>query len=60
MHEHSPLYNLVNGGIGAIASMLGVLSTFQEQLEYGVRMTGGIIGIFIGLITLYNFIRKRK
>jgi hypothetical protein len=60
MHEHSHLYNLVNGAVGTVASLLGVISTCQEQFEYGVRITGGLIGILIGLITLYNFIRKRK
>lgn len=60
MHEHSHFYNLVNGLVGVIASLLGVISTFQEQLEYGIRITGGIIGILIGLVTLYNFVKKRK
>ena len=60
MNEHSHLYNLVNGAIGTIASFLGVISTFQEQFEYGVRITGGVIGILVGLITLYNFARKRR
>jgi hypothetical protein len=60
MHEHSHLYNLVNGAIGAIASLLGVISTFQEQFEFSVRITGGLIGIAIGLVTLYNFAKKRK
>lgn len=60
MNEHSHLYNLVNGAIGAFGSFLGVLSTCQEQLEFSVRITGGLIGILVGLITLYNFIRKKK
>jgi len=60
MNEHSHLYNLINGAVGTVASLLGVISTFQEQLEYGVRITGGLIGIAIGLVTLYNFARKRK
>ena len=60
MHEHSHHYNLVNGAIGTVGSLLGVISTFQEQLEFSVRITGGLIGIAIGLVTLYNFARKRK
>jgi hypothetical protein len=60
MNEHSPLYNLINGAIGTVASFLGVISTFQEQFEYGVRITGGVIGILVGLITLFNFARKRR
>lgn len=60
MNEHSHLYNLVNGAIGTVASLLGVISTFQEQFEYGVRITGGVIGILVGLITLFNFARKKR
>jgi hypothetical protein len=60
MNGHSHLYNLVNGAVGTVASLLGVISTFQEQFEYGVRITGGIIGILVGLITLFNFARKRR
>jgi len=60
MNEHSNLYNLINGAVGAVGSFLGVLSTCQEQLEFSVRITGGLIGILVGLITLYNFVRKRK
>ncbi len=47
MNEHSHLYNLVNGAIGAVGSFLGVLSTCQEQLEFSVRITGGLIGILV-------------
>jgi len=60
MNEHSHLYNLINGAVGTVASLLGVISTCQEQLEFSVRITGGLIGILVGLITLYNFIRKKK
>jgi hypothetical protein len=60
MPEHSHLYSLVNGAIGTIGSLLGVISTFQEQFEFSVRITGGLIGIAIGLVTLYNFAKKRK
>ena len=60
MQEHSPIYTLLNGLVGASASFLGVISTFQEQFEYGIRIAGGLIGILIGLITLWNFFRKKK
>jgi hypothetical protein len=60
MNEHSSLHNLINGAVGTIASLLGVISTFQEQLEYGVRITGGLIGIAVGLITFYNAKKKKQ
>ena len=46
-----------NGTVGTISSFLGVISTFQEQFEYWVRITGGVLGVIIGLITLYRLIR---
>jgi len=60
MQEHSLTHTLVNGALGMLASFLAVLSSFQEQLEYGVRMTGALIGCLVGIITLYNLIKKKK
>jgi len=60
MNEHSLAHTLVNGALGMVASFLAVLSSFQEQLEYGVRMTGALIGCLIGVITLYNLLKKKK
>lgn len=52
-------YTIANGVVGFAASLLGVLSTFQEQLEWWMRMTGGSLGILVALITLYNLIKKK-
>jgi hypothetical protein len=59
-HDHETLaHTLTNGIIGAAASFLGVLTTFQEQLDWALRITGASIGILIGLITLYNLLKKK-
>ena len=60
MPEHGIIYTISNGALGVAASFLGVLTSFQEQLEYGVRMTGAMIGCMIGIITLYNLLKKKK
>ena len=52
-------HTLINGITGVAASCLGVLSTFQEQFEWWLRITGGMIGVAIGAITLCNLICKR-
>lgn len=52
-------HTLTNGIIGAVASFLSVLTTFQEQLDWALRITGAGIGILIGLITLYNLLKKK-
>lgn len=52
-------HTLINGITGVCASTLGVLSTFQEQLEWWLRITGGFLGVVIGMITLLNLICKQ-
>jgi len=52
-------HTLANGIIGFAASCLGVLSTFQEQLEWWMRMTGGMLGIVVAIITLWNLLKPK-
>jgi len=42
------------------ASILGVLSTFQEQLEWWIRISGGLMGVMIAGITLWNLLKPKK
>ena len=60
MHEHSLTHTLCNGLLGMAASSFAVITSFQEQIEYSVRMTGALIGCVIGAITLYNLLNKKK
>lgn len=48
------------GLFGVIGSTFGVLSTFQEQLDWGVRITGGCLGLAVGIISLYRLIKLPK
>ena len=57
MHD-SHLHNLTNGLIGMAASGVAVLTTFQQELEWWIRITGGMLGILIAVITLLNFLCK--
>ena len=57
MNHHC--YSIANGLVGVFASALGFISTFQQQLEWWVRMTGGVLGIIIAAITLYNLLKPK-
>jgi hypothetical protein len=43
---------------GIIATSLGLITSFQEDLEYHLRITSLIIGIAVGLFSLYRIIKK--
>lgn len=51
---------IVNGMIGMLASTGTVLTTFQTQFEWGIRVTAGIGGIVVTVLTSYNLIKKLK
>jgi hypothetical protein len=46
--------------IGMLASTGTVLTTFQTQFEWGIRVTAGIGGIVVTVLTSYNLIKKLK
>jgi len=60
IHEHSIAYNLINGTIGVVASALGVLTSFQEQLDYVLKTISTSLLICVSLVTLYNLLKKKK
>ena len=47
-----------NALTGSIAPALGVILSFQEQLDAHLRTASLAVGLVIGLISLYNVIRK--
>ena len=50
--------DILHGVAGTVAPALGVITSFQEQLEWGLRMTSLTIGIVVGLLSLFRLIRK--
>ncbi len=50
--------DLLHGIAGTVAPALGVITSFQEQLEWGLRMTSLTIGIVVGLLSLFKLLKK--
>ena len=50
--------DLLHGIAGTVAPALGVITSFQEQLEWGLRMTSLTIGVIVGLISLFRLLKK--
>jgi hypothetical protein len=50
--------DFLHGVAGTVAPALGVVTSFQEQLEWGLRMTSLTIGIVVGLLSLFRLLRK--
>jgi hypothetical protein len=47
-----------NSVTGSFAPTLGVVVSFQEQLDAHLRTASLALGLVVGLLSLYNLIRK--
>jgi hypothetical protein len=56
----TPFDRNVDSIAGVVAPMLGVITSLQENVEYGLRILSLFIGIAIGTISLYRLLRKPK
>ena len=43
---------------GTFAPILGVITSLQEQLEYGLRISGLVVGLIVGLLSLWQILKK--
>lgn len=52
------LSRFFDGPIASIAPILGVVTSFQEELEYGIRLSSLAVGLIVGLIHLWRLVFK--
>ena len=49
---------VIDSLVGMAAPMLGLITSMQEQFEYWLRVGSLIVGISVGLVSLYRVIKK--
>lgn len=52
--QHSIMTDLVKGIIGFSASAIGVVTSFQGQIEWSLRIATLIVGLVVGVLTAVN------
>jgi hypothetical protein len=48
-----------HGIVGSVAPVLGLITSMQDQVEWGLRITSLVIGIVVGLLSLLKLLKKR-
>jgi len=51
---------LAKGVTGVTGSLVAVTIPYAEVIQWGIQVFGGILGIMVAIITLYNLIKKKK
>lgn len=46
--------------VGICTPLVAALTSFQENIEWGLRITSLIVGVLVGVATLISMIRKLK
>lgn len=51
---------IFKGLIGIISPVVGVLTSLQEQVEWGLRVSSLCVGLLVGTTSLISMIRKMR
>jgi len=50
---------LVTGICGMTVNALAVLTSMQEQIEWGMRIFSLVVGITVGFLTIWSLLKKK-
>jgi len=51
---------ITKGATGLTGSLIAVTIPYAEVIQWGIQVVGGLLGIAVAIITLYNLIKKKK
>ena len=51
---------LSRGTAGLIGSTVAVIAPYQEYIQWFIQVMGGILGITVAILTLWNLITKNN
>lgn len=54
------LSKLAMGVSGMTLNALAVITSMQEQIEWGFRIFSLVVGITVGLLTVWSLLHKKK
>lgn len=57
LHDPDHAGILLRGIVGAGSTALGVVTSFQEQLEWWLRVTSLGLGILVAIVTLHSLLK---
>jgi len=60
-HEENltAISKLVMGVSGMTLNALAVITSMQEQIEWGFRIFSLVVGITVGLLTIWSLLKKK-
>jgi hypothetical protein len=54
MTDQTPVSRVLDSVVGVVAPTMGVITSMQEQVEYGLRVASLVVGLFVGLLAVWR------
>ena len=51
---------LSKGVMGVLGSTIAVIAPYQEYIQWVIQLLGGVLGITVAILTLWNLIRNKR
>jgi hypothetical protein len=46
--------------VGTVSPVLGVITSYQEQIEWHLRILSLLVGLLVGILSLVSMVRKLR
>ena len=46
--------------LGIASPVLGVVTSYQEQIEWSLRVTSLVVGLLVGIMSLVSMVKKMR
>jgi len=56
--DNPHLHTITVGSIGTLAPLLGVITSFQQDIDFYLRIISLCLGILVGLASLYSILKN--
>ena len=60
MRTHLDSDSILTATVGIVFPVLGVITSFQEQIEWTLRMASLIVGLMVGAMYLIAMVKKMR
>jgi hypothetical protein len=60
MHQPIDIDYVRNAIVGTASPVLGVITSYQEQVEWHLRAASLLVGLLVGILSLVAMVRKLR
>jgi len=60
MRQPFDIHHVCKAIVGTASPVLGVITSYQEQIEWRLRIVSLLVGLAVGILSLVSMVRKLR